>query len=169
VPRIEAAARAAIVDALPHVAIILRAGVQHVLLSLGDLGCALCSLCGRTDAAVALGICSTARTPQALGSETGSAGGSPGSDRSRWSLRVLHMTAPRARVVNVNGAGDCLVAGTVMGLQRGLALDEAVACGAAAARRACESAANVPDLCGIAVLRESRAVLESACREVFRL
>ena len=55
-----------------------------------------------------------------------------------------HCPALPARVVNCSGAGDCLVAGMVHALLQNSDPVAALAFGAAAAREAVESDANVP-------------------------
>ena len=83
---------------------------------------------------------------------------------------VVHVPAPSCALVNVNGAGDCLVAGTVFALQLGMPLTEAVSCGVAAAKLACESSQNVPEsLSQGRVIRDGEAVAKSACSEVFHV
>lgn len=61
-----------------------------------------------------------------------------------WGDERLRLPAPQARVVDVTGAGDALIAGTLYGLVRGDALPRAVATGMQAARLALESPASVP-------------------------
>lgn len=60
---------------------------------------------------------------------------------------LCHLPAPAVRVVDVTGAGDALIAGTLYGLLRGEALVGAVRLGMNAARLALESVHSVaPDL-----------------------
>ncbi|EFN56299.1 hypothetical protein CHLNCDRAFT_144692 [Chlorella variabilis] len=62
----------------------------------------------------------------------------------RQAVAVCHVPALPAAVVNCSGAGDCLVAGCLFALARGLPAEAALAHGAAAAKAAVESQANVP-------------------------
>ena len=55
-----------------------------------------------------------------------------------------HLPAPRVRVQNVSGAGDALIAGTLLGLSEDRPLREAVHYGLAAAALALQTAASVP-------------------------
>ena len=57
--------------------------------------------------------------------------------------RVWQLPAPRAQVVDVTGAGDALIAGTLYGLLRGAALPAAAELGMNAARLTLESAQSV--------------------------
>ncbi len=57
---------------------------------------------------------------------------------------LSHLPAPKVEVVDVTGAGDALIAGTLYGLLRGGALPEAARLGQRAARLALESGASVP-------------------------
>lgn len=59
-------------------------------------------------------------------------------------VQAVHVPALPASVVNCSGAGDCLVAGFLHGLDAGRAPAAALALGAAAAKRAVQAAANVP-------------------------
>eukprot|EP00976_Prorocentrum_cordatum_P010006 200501-Prorocentrum_minimum.AAC.4 len=54
------------------------------------------------------------------------------------------MAALPATVVNVNGAGDCLVAGSLAGIISGRSPVNALAMGMVAGKRAVESPTNVP-------------------------
>ena len=65
------------------------------------------------------------------------------SERARTVHLWLIPAAPCA-VRNVNGAGDCLLAGCVAGLVQGQPLLPSVAAGVLAAKCACESVHNVP-------------------------
>lgn len=55
-----------------------------------------------------------------------------------------HFKALSASVLNVSGAGDCLVAGSLAGLLDGKPAEYAIKVGLAAACRAVESSYNVP-------------------------
>lgn len=123
---------AAIAPLRPHIATLLRAGVLHIVLTLGPLGAVLCTL----------------HPP-------------PRPDL----LLLQHLPALPAEVVNLSGAGDCLVAGCLYGLVRGRRPLEALACGVAAAKAAVESAANVPPgLSAAAVEAGATALLARAAR-----
>ena len=77
--------------------------------------------------------------------------------------RVQHLSAPSATVVNVNGAGDCLVAGSLAGLISGCSTIKALAMGIVAGKRAVESPKNVPaDLSFEAVSQEASVQLQKA-------
>jgi sugar/nucleoside kinase (ribokinase family) len=127
--------------ALPDVETILQAGVGSVLLSLGADGCALChrkhGLFDHLRAAL--------HVPAAV-----PAGGVPAphtmapAASSEQAVHVVYVPARPCTVVNVNGAGDCLFAGLLAGLLRGLSAERAVCFGAAAAAAACACAENVP-------------------------
>ncbi len=57
---------------------------------------------------------------------------------------AVHVPALPATVVNCSGAGDCLVAGCLYGLARGLPAAQALCYGVAAATAAVQSESNVP-------------------------
>ena len=81
---------------------------------------------------------------------------------------VCHMPALPATVVNCSGAGDCLVAGCLFALSRGLAAEAALAHGIATAHAAVQSQTNVPaGLDAAAVAR--RAAAAAARRQVVQL
>lgn len=57
---------------------------------------------------------------------------------------IHHVPSARVKVVDVTGAGDALIAGTLAGLNRGKLLEEATHCGLAAARLALQAKGSVP-------------------------
>ncbi|KAK9817037.1 hypothetical protein WJX72_008719 [[Myrmecia] bisecta] len=65
-------------------------------------------------------------------------------DKASRSIVVAHMSALPAQVVNLSGAGDCLVAGAVAALLQGKTDAQALAHGMALAKCAVESEENVP-------------------------
>ncbi|KAL4857826.1 Pseudouridine kinase [Chlorella vulgaris] len=110
---------------LPDIAAVLGAGVQHVVLTLGPGGAALCRLEGDGRA-----------------------------------VAVCHMPALPAAVLSCSGAGDCLVAGCLFALARGLPAEAALAHGIAASKAAVESVSNVPpSLSASVVMRDAAALL----------
>ncbi|KAI3426112.1 hypothetical protein D9Q98_008491 [Chlorella vulgaris] len=109
---------------LPDIAAVLGAGVQHVVLTLGPDGAALCRLEGDGKA-----------------------------------VAVCHMPALPAAVLSCSGAGDCLVAGCLFALARGLPVKAALAHGIAASKAAVESPLNVPALDAAVVMRDAAALL----------
>ena len=83
-------------------------------------------------------------------------------------LRITHIPALPAAVVNCSGAGDCLVAGCLYGLTTGETPEQALACDVAAAKAAVESRANVPaQLTAAAVEAGAAAALARAVRLTF--
>lgn len=105
--------QAAAAALLPDIFTVLTAGVKHIILSLGPLGCAACCL------------------RSSVGTQ-------------RHHVYVSFVPALECHLRSVNGAGDCLVAGTLFGLHESLSILQSVACGAVAAAAACESVSNVP-------------------------
>lgn len=184
-----------VAGAMPHIATVLAAGVRCIILSMGQQGCAVCTLTAR------LGNGNTV-TPGALrarvaGHGAGSAGqgadgdglrltqqrarpGAPGDRLPRQAagrlpafdgvlcVAVSHVPALPCKLVSVNGAGDCLVAGTLFGLSQGRDAVSAVLCGVAAAKVACESAHNVPpSLNGDELLHSMSCALHSVRSAAF--
>ncbi len=63
---------------------------------------------------------------------------------SNLQVTYLHFPALPASIVNLSGAGDCLVAGALVALSAGSDLATALAHGVSAAKWAVESQSNVP-------------------------
>jgi sugar/nucleoside kinase (ribokinase family) len=116
-----AAAADAVALARDDVDALLDAGIGNVVLTLGALGVALCRREGDE------------REKRASGSE-----------RAPFACTHVPALPPSAGVRSLVGAGDALVAGSAAALAAGHDLASAVAFGAAAARRAVETDANVP-------------------------
>ena len=116
-----AAAADAVALARDDVDALLDAGIGNVVLTLGALGVALCRREGDE------------REKRASGSE-----------RAPFACTHVPALPPNAGVRSLVGAGDALVAGSAAALAAGHDLAYAVAFGAAAARRAVETDANVP-------------------------
>jgi sugar/nucleoside kinase (ribokinase family) len=116
-----AAAADAVALARDDVDALLDAGIGNVVLTLGALGVALCRREGDE------------REKRASGSE-----------RAPFACTHVPALPPNAGVRSLVGAGDALVAGSAAALAAGHDLASAVAFGAAAARRAVETDANVP-------------------------
>ncbi|KAL0023079.1 hypothetical protein WJX79_010274 [Trebouxia sp. C0005] len=93
---------------VPFLTSVLKAGVKHVMLTLGSQGAALCTLRSGTD------------------------------------VLAQHLPALPARIVNTNGAGDCLVAGSLACLVQGQTPISALAFGMAVAKEGLEGEGNVP-------------------------
>lgn len=72
------------------------------------------------------------------------------------------MPALPASVVNCSGAGDCLVAGCLFALSRGLPAEAALAHGIATAHAAVQSQANVP--AGLDAAAVGRGAAEAAAK-----
>lgn len=94
----------------PFLMSVLKAGVKHVMLTMGSQGAAVCSL-----------------------------------DTSKTGMVTHHLAASPARIVNTNGAGDCLVAGSLACLGQGQRPVDALAFGMAVAKEGLEQEGNVPD------------------------
>lgn len=71
------------------------------------------------------------------------------------------MPALPATVVNCSGAGDCLVAGCLFGLARGLNAVASLAHGMAASRAAVESQGNVPARFSLKAMTAGAAELQA--------
>lgn len=81
---------------------------------------------------------------------------------------IYHAPALSATIANCSGAGDCLVSGFVYALAVGKRPQHALAYGIAAAKRAVESATNVPEsLCADALSKDANKVASSM--ELLRL
>ena len=132
--------------------VMLREGVVHVVLTLGEMGVLLSTRASAGDGGGGRGP----RRPRVNPSPRG------GSDRDTFQVVHRHFPALPASVVSLVGAGDSLVAGCAAALLGGLGVEEAVAMGVAASRRAIEDAANVPsrpDVAFGALREDSRSVL----------
>lgn len=132
---------------LRDVAELLRAGVRHVVLTLGADGAALCSLApGRHDVTGKRGLdcrLDVQAVAACLNLPTCASLSLP-SCPHRSSPAVCHVPALPARVVNCSGAGDCMVAGCLFALVQGRSAEEALAHGVATAHVAVQSQAKVP-------------------------
>ena len=85
-----------------------------------------------------------------------------GSAREVEVRRLVALPVPATEVASVSGAGDALVAGTLLRLQAGDGVAEALAFGQAAARQVVESPRNVPEAFDTARLTAgARAALAS--------
>jgi hypothetical protein len=148
-----AAAAQRLEDAITDVVSILYAGVPVVLLTLGPDGCCLCTLgdlsskrtASGPQAAVSTGPPRDVPKVEVAGLEE--LKGLRGRGRQKgevMGVQVCLLPAVPCNVVNVSGAGDCLLAGMLCGLLQGRSLLHAMAMGVLAARLACESDKNVP-------------------------
>ena len=125
---------------------LLDAGIGNVVLTLGALGVALC---------------------RREGDERGKR--ASGSERAPFACTHVPALPPNAGVRSLVGAGDALVAGSAAALAAGHDLASAVAFGAAAARRAVETDANVPSsgVSFAALAADARAASAAATTTTF--
>ena len=136
-----AAAADALALARDDVDALLDAGIGNVVLTLGALGVALCRREAREDIQAE----GPARQKNARSGRTArNVANAPGGERAPFARLLIPALPPRAGVRSLVGAGDALVAGSAAALAAGHDLASAVAFGAAAARRAVETDANVP-------------------------
>lgn len=162
---------------LPDIAAVLGAGVQHVVLTLGPDGAALCRLEG--DGKAVAGVPSVQRPLQPACRLNSMESGRQCKWQPQLPLQcrphlftsshtpcgclllpaVCHMPALPAAVLSCSGAGDCLVAGCLFALARGLPVKAALAHGIAASKAAVESPLNVPALDAAVVMRDAAALL----------
>lgn len=149
----------------PDIATLLVAGVQHVVLTLGAQGAALCTLEARQQLIAGAGL-----------DDIGACVSLPQSDLIYQAMlsplldcsAVCHVPALPATMVNSSGAGDCLVAGCLFALAQGLHADAVLAHGVATARAAVESQRNVPASLHAGTVR-SDAAAALACSRRFYL
>jgi sugar/nucleoside kinase (ribokinase family) len=126
------------------VAVMLREGVKHVVLTVGAMGVVLSSR-GVHDTSSGLDDSGRGGDRGGGGVAAGGGGGSvSGGSTAPFAIVHRHFPALPARVSSLVGAGDSLVAGCSAALLAGLGVEASVAVGVAASRRAVETVANVP-------------------------
>lgn len=119
-----------------ELSVVLQTGLRYVVLTLGELGAALCSL---------------TKTQSSMGG-----------------IKIHHVPALSANVVNCSGAGDCLVAGCIYALLHlNCPPENALEYGVAAAKEAVESVTNVPLSISVESLQESVMKIQSHSKTFF--
>ncbi|KAL3538948.1 hypothetical protein ACH5RR_002314 [Cinchona calisaya] len=87
--------------------------------------------------------------------------------KSKSRFYAVHFPALSASVVRLNGAGDCLVGGTLASLCAGLDVMQSVAVGIAAAKGAVESESNVPAKYCLTDIADDAKLVYAGARVVF--
>ena len=123
--------------AMPDVACILQAGCGAVLLSLGEHGAALCMHTG--------GYQWLQYQQQSVDGRADRSAEGHADLQQQCDIQVLLAAASVVSLVNVNGAGDCLLAGFLAEMSKGCKAAAALDIGIAAAAFACASDRNVPE------------------------
>jgi hypothetical protein len=161
---IEPHAKAALTECLVDVYTVLSQGICAVLLSLGSLGCAWCQKLARTSQQCATG------GSQALAANSMKKGQievrhtRSGIDHSRApTVAVLYVPAVKCEVASVNGAGDCLLAGTMAALMQGCSVKDALCVGVLAAGTSCMHDASIPQELSAGWHSEALRDVERSC------
>lgn len=106
---------------------LLDTGLDYIILTMGSYGAVLCSL--------------PSTNPQNF--RTVQKNSSSRNTKNSTGISFLHFPALPASISNLSGAGDCLVAGTMVALSSGADISSALAYGVSASKWAVESDSNV--------------------------
>lgn len=77
-----------------------------------------------------------------------------GTKQTKFSSQIIHFYPEKAKIVNVNGAGDSLASGFIFGLLSGLSIRKSILLGIHAARLTIESEYNVSPLLSPLILND---------------